>query len=414
MQIPTLILAVAVEVYVVLLLATGVLLWHSRKQKKLIVRQQGKMLELINTLKKGAVPPPMVAISYQQYLTEALDITHAHFNKIAPGQDIAGIVLTDLPIEQRIVGLRHAFLCAEEAGTTEAVGSDRYWALFQQSLEPLLTQTAPAPDNLQEELETYKKRVENLEKFKKLFFDLEDQWKNAQNTAQDYYAQLSLMAGELNEQEHFTSLLNNYHNTYQGVDKHFIHTSHSLDEPRTIKIIRQDPRAAEEIIKLRNVAADQYRVINNLQRKLEDAKSDQEKAIVVHELEQQLQRQIRFVHESDTCIQLLEEELAHANEKIAQQEHLLETDQIITEENQRIKETLQSFTLESKDLLSDLDSLEQENENLRSNLEQLGKHATGDETDDTKSRLQKIQADFSSLQKQYAELEEKYLTLKLK
>jgi hypothetical protein len=414
MQIPTLILAVAVEVYVALLVATGVLLWHSRKQKKLIARQQGKMLELISTLKKGVVPPPVVALSYQQYLNEALDITQTHFNKIAPGQDIAGIALTDIPIEQRITALRHAFLRAEESGTTEVVGSDHYWALFQQALEPLLTQTAPPPDNLQEELETYKKRVENLEKFKKLFFDLEEQWKNAQHTAQDYYAQLSLMAEELEEREHFTSLLDNYHNTYKGVDNHFLHTSHSLDEPRTINIIRKDPRAAEEIIKLRNVAADQYRVINNLQRKLEDAKSDQEKAIVVHELEQQLQRQIRFVHESDTCIQLLEEELAHANEKIAQQEHLLETDQVITEENQRIKETLQSFTLESKGLLSNLDTLEQENENLRSNLEQLGKQTAGDETDDTKTKLRQIQADFSSLQKQYAELEEKYLSLKLK
>lgn len=413
MQIPTLILAVAVEVYAALLLATLVLLWHSRKQKKLILRQQGKILELINAVKKNVSAPPSAPTkSYKQLLNEALDVTQSHFQQIASGQDITAIEITDLPLEQRITALRYAFLRAEELGTTETTGSDRYWELFQQTLAPLL---APAADTeLQEQLETYKKRVENLEKFKKLFFDLEEQWKNAQDTAQDYYAQLALLAGEVNDKEHFTSLLDNYHHTYQGFDHHFVHTSSSLGEPRTIKIVRQDPRAAEEIIKLRNVAADQYRVINNLQRKLEEAKSDQEKALVVHELEQQLQRQMRFVQESDTCIQLLEEELASAKETIAQQEQQLENDQVITEENQRIKETLESFTLESKELVSNLSTLEQENEHLRSNLDQLGKQTTSDDIDDTQLRLQQIQTDFSSLQKQYADLEEKYLALKLK
>lgn len=416
MQIPTLILAVAVEVYVALLLATVVMLWHSRKQKTLVVRQQQKILELITALRKKT-PPPVTPKSYKQFLNDALDITQSHFDTIAPGQDITSSELTQLPLEQQVAALRYAFLRAEELGTTEPPGSDGYWELFRQTLEPLL---APASANsedsssLQEELDTYKKRVENLEKFKKLFFDLEAQWQNAQTSAQDYYKQLSLMADDVADKDHYITVLDNYHNAYQGFDSHFIHTSQSLEEPRTINIIRQDPRAAEEIIKLRNVAADQYRVINNLQRKLEEAKSDQEKALVVQELEQQLQRQMRFVQESDTCIQLLEEELANANEKIAKQEQQIESDHTITEENQRIKETLQSFTLESKDLLKDLDTLEVENENLRSNLEQLGKQAATDETGDTKAMLKQIQTDFASLQKQYADLEERYLALKLK
>lgn len=415
MQIPPLILAVAVEVYAAILLATLVLLWHSRKQKNLIRRQQEKMLTLIGEIKKNtptrAVPPGK---SYKQLLNDALEITQTHFGQLAPERDINQIQLSDLPTEQAIVAMRYAFLRAEELGTTETPDKARYWEIFQQALAPLLASADSATSDNNEELETYKKRVENLEKFKKLFFELEEQWKNAQDTAQDYYAQLSVLAGELDDQEHFTSLLDNYHNTYQGFGHHLAHTSNQLDIPKTINIIRHDPRAAEEIIKLRNVAADQYRVINNLQRKLEEAKSDQEKSLVVHELEQQLQRQIRFVQESDTCIQLLEEELASANEKIAQQEQKLENDQVLTEENQRIKETLQSFTLESKDLLSNLDALEHENENLKNNLESLGKNPLSDDTGDNKAKLQKVQADFISLQKQYADLEEKYLSLKLK
>ena len=75
---------------------------------------------------------------------------------------------------------------------------------------------------------------------------------------------------------------------------------------------------------------------------------------------------------------------------------------------------MQTFTLESKDLLSDLDALEHENENLKNNLESLSKNTPIDDTGDSRAKLQKVQADFISLQKQYADLEEKYLSLKLK
>ena len=416
MQIPFLVIAVAVEVYLVLLLATAALIWHSRRQKNLLQRQQQKLLETLQELQQispSPAPAPAPSKTYKHFINDALTVTESQFNHLCPGTDISSTTIIDGPPEQQILSLRYAFLRAEELSTTETPGSPAYWQLIQQSLTPLLpTHTQGANTD---ELETYKKRVENLEKFKKLFFDLEAQWKNAQSTAQDYYAQLSQLGMEFSDsdKERFSSLLNDYHNTFLGLDHHFIHTSQSLGEPKTIKVIRQDPRAAEEIIKLRNVAADQYRIINNLQRKLEEAQSDHEKAMIVQELEQQLQRQIRFVQESDTCIQLLEEELATANEKIAKQEHQLELDQQITEENERIKQTLEHFTLESKDLLSNLGELEEENRALKTNLEQIGNHPAPSNTAGTPN-LEQLQADFINLQKQYADLEEKYLELKFK
>ncbi len=135
----------------------------------------------------------------------------------------------------------------------------------------------------------------------------------------------------------------------------------------------------------------------------------EEKDLVIKELEQQLQRQIRFVQESDTCVQLLEEELTKANEKIAEQEQQLDSDHYLEEENQRIKQTLHDFTKESKDLLINIEELEKENDELKHNLDE-----TPPSTETSGGNSVQLQAEFAELRKQYAELEEKYLELKFK
>lgn len=415
MQVPTLVLVVAIEIYLALLIATFALLYFSFKQKKLIKRQQSKLKELIDTVKNTLSPELPPAKTYKQFIYEQLDITRDRFGFLAPRSDIAGIQPLDVPINQRIVALRYAFLRAEELGTTTVQGSEGYWDTFKQTLEPLLQSPPEAlpGDSDNGELETYKKRVENLEKFKKLFFDLEKRWNEAQANAQGYYNELYALADGVEDRERYEMLLGRYNDSYNDINQYIYATSGAINgvpqENKTINIIRQDPRAAEEIMKLRNVAADQYRVISNLQRKLEEAATAEEKDLVIKELEQQLQRQIRFVQESDTCVQLLEEELTKANEKIAEQEQQLDSDHHLEEENQRIKQTLHDFTKESKDLLINIEELEKENDELKYNLDEAIPGAVPQNGNATQ-----IQAEFAELRKQYAELEEKYLELKFK
>lgn len=415
MQVPTLVLVVAIEIYLALLIATFALLYFSFKQKKLIKRQQSKLKELIDTVKNTQSPELPPAKTYKQFIYEQLDITQDRFSFLAPRSDIAGIQPADVPINQRIVALRYAFLRAEELGTTTVQGSEGYWDTFKQTLEPLLHSPLDieSNDTNSDELETYKKRVENLEKFKKLFFDLEKRWNEAQANAQSYYNELYAMADGVEDRERYELLLGRYNDSYNDINQYMYATSGAINgvpqENKTINIIRQDPRAAEEIMKLRNVAADQYRVISNLQRKLEEAATTEEKDLVIKELEQQLQRQIRFVQESDTCVQLLEEELTKANEKIAEQEQQLDSDHHLEEENQRIKQTLHDFTKESKDLLINIEELEKENDELKHNLDE-----TPPSTETSGGNSVQLQAEFAELRKQYAELEEKYLELKFK
>jgi len=417
MQVSTTLLIVAAELYVLLLAGMLVLFLYSRKQKKLVDRQQKKLLDLIKEVRTASSVPsvpvqPAIEKGYKFYLNQQLEETQKRFDHVIPNGDIAAAQTTEGSIEQRILALRYAFLRAEELATTENSTSDKYWNIFQQTLAPLLQSSPNA--NLIEEIQTYKKRVDNLEKFKKLFFDLEAQWNAAQNTSENYHTQLVALSNQMVDPKAYQLLLQNYRGTLSEFSQSVTNTASVATDAnaKTINIIRQDPRAAEEIIKLRNVAADQYRVINNLQQKLEEATSDEQKVVIIHELEQQLQRQIRFVHESDTCVQLLEEELIKANEKIAAQKQLLDDDQQIVEENANIKDTLHNFTLEGRDLLMNLEALEQENLELKEQLTALSTMASSGDTPTVSGTDQA--AALALLQKQYTELEERYLTLKMK
>lgn len=405
MQEITLIITI-VTPFVLLLIATAILLMNFIKQKKIMLKQQQKLLELIDIIKTDS--GPNAGKTYKEYIYEQLKLTQDRFSLLAPRGDIVDTPSTESPVNQRIVALRHAFLRAEELGSTAIQGSEGYWGIFRQTLEPLLQPPQESSDH--DELDAYKKRVANLEKFKTLFFALEERWKEAQTKAQQHYDELHTMADEMADRDRYNYLLNQYHDNYNDLNQHIYTTRTTIsDQPteKNINIIRQDPRAAEEILKLRNVAADQYRVINSLQRKLEEAVTAEEKDLLVKELEQQLQRQIRFVQESDTCIQLLEEELTKANEKIAHQEALIDNDRNMEVENQQLKETLHSFTRESKDLLENVEELEQENDQLKNALHL---HCS----ENTQDNNEQHQREIAQLRKQYTELEEKYLELKLK
>jgi len=421
MQVPNAIVVVAAEINIVLLVSAVFFFFHSRKLKSLVRRQQEKLLELLQAKKPAASPtPPSVVTEYKTYLNRELDATSAQFSVESPGADIALELPDDSPAFQRILALRYAFLRAEELGTTEEVGAPEYWSIFQQTLTPLLNsqQTQSIGDNsqLEEELNTAKKRIENLEKFKRLFFDMEKQWKEAQANAQEYYGQLLKLSEGVHDRAAFNDVLKNYHGVYDAIKQNItqvIQNPDAFGNNKTINITRQDPRAAEEIVKLRNVAADQHRIINNLQRQLVEATTAEEKEIVIVELQQQLQRQVRFVQESETCIQLLEDELAKAHEEISVKDRTLDETSLLSEENKQIKSTLHNFTLESKDLLNSINELEEENDSLKQNINQTVPITTQTATKETVADTNKIHSELTDLKKQYAELEERYLDLKL-
>lgn len=428
MQLSAFVVIAIAELYVVLLLAGIFLVFYIKKLKTLIRRQQDKLVDLKGAanplIAPGSSPEFIATQNYKAYLNKEIAATSSKFEEVSPEADIALEQAKTSPEFQRILALRYAFLRAEELGTTEERGTLPYWHIFQEALIPLLSEdAAPAAEGendaaLAEELATAKKRIENLEKFKKLFFELEKQFASAQENAQDYYAQLMALAEGIEDRETFNSILDSYHSVYDGVHSNISYMMQNPDtvtEHKTINITRQDPRAAEEIIKLRNVAADQHRIINQLQRRLIEARTSEEKELVIQELQQQLQRQTRFVQESETCVQLLEDELNKVHLELNEKEKVVYKAVALEEENEQMKSTLHSFTLESKDMMSSINELEKENESLKKTLTvpTPTPPTTPEKSPSSGDDLKKIQTEFHDLKRQYAELEEKYLDLKL-
>ena len=183
MQVPIIAIAVIIEVYVVLLIATLALFLHSRKQKSLLRRQQEKLIALIEEVSSSPSLSASAEKNYRHHINEQIDSTEQYFSELAPNEDITECLTSTNPAEQRTIALRYAFLRAEELSTIEQENTPAYWALFLQSLEPLLPSNNE--DN-NEDTGAYKKRIANLEKFKKMFFDLEKKWNEAQSNSQNY------------------------------------------------------------------------------------------------------------------------------------------------------------------------------------------------------------------------------------
>ena len=225
MQVPNAIIAVAAEVCLALAVGATLLFVHPRKLKSLVRRQQEKLLELLNAPKPPVAAAPQPAPqaptqSYKSYLNTELDATSQQFSSLSDDGDITQEQSPDSPQLLQVLALRYAFLRAEELGTTEETGSPEYWSIFEQTLSPLLKQaqgTEEQNPELSAELETARKHIENLEKFKRLFFDMEKQWNEAKIKANDYYMQLMALSDSvsLNDRESFTSVLESYNN---GVD----------------------------------------------------------------------------------------------------------------------------------------------------------------------------------------------------
>lgn len=411
MQLSQSLVIFAIEIYVLLILISGLLLFYARKQHLLVRRQQEKLHRVIDQLRNNQTAPASTQpdASYKKHLHAQLLATRSRFEGLLPDADITAIRPEDSSHSQYGLALRYQYLKAEEEAIIKGDGPLQIdWQIFAKLVAPLPAPTDPLASD--DELASYKKRVENLEKFRQLFFDMEQQWQDAQQQAANYLQQLMSMAEGVENKEGFTEILMQYHGVHSAINQSLAYgKSLNSDPPATPRVItRVDLRSNEEIIKLRNVAADQHRIITQLQRKLEGATSAEAKEAIIGELKQQLQRQIRFVQEAETCIRVLEDELATANERLGKQHQELQEATHIHLENQRVKETLETFTFESKDLMKNILALEKENELLKANTDRPEIIPSED-----LEKLRKIQMEFSELQNQYVALETKYLNLKL-
>jgi len=432
MQVSSTILLVAAELYAALLVGAVILFFYAQKLKVLIKKQQTKMLELINE-KKNAPPVPRHAPvepapvqaprplvkptqDYKDYRRQMQTATDTKYALIAPGCDIESEQTGEISLLQNILVLRHAFLRAETLSDGEIVGTEKYWTIFEQTLSPLLAK--PANSNEQHEEFAPSEPQVDIEQ-------LENQLEDYRNQLEDYRSQV----------EDYKNQANDYKNQAESLEK-LIQTLNSPNhETNTFDDSPLDPDTADEVANLRNVAASQYRIINQLQAKLMAASTASEKELVIQELQQQLQRQTRFVQESEASVELLEDELAKTQEALllkekTLKEKILEEEALLARENDRKQEeALHNVSFDDDEMLNGLGALDMENIELEEVQEVAAEKPTIKKSAtlvpeklaekpaaplpelDVKA-LEKIQTEYIDLQKQYAELQKKYLGLK--
>lgn len=447
------------ELAILLLAVCVFLLFHVGKLRRLVATLEEKINSLRKSMGKSrnetkkalhklAEKEGMTSNSFLDYLDEEIEGTRAHHQSLNPDRDIVLDIAPDAPMERQASALRHAFLIAEKEARYAGGEDDSSWDILQAKLQQIIQfyQSAqPVEDEIEVELdteddsgsdsaseiETYKKRIENLERFKTLFFDMEGQWETAKKQADDYYQQLIALSSDLGVGEDFDTLLENISAAYDQVGNLIVEAgdgTQPVAQKGGVTIVDRRSGSGpgktiianqEEIQRLKNMAVDQHKVITRLKKKLYASDSPEERIQVVEAMSEQLEQQQRFLREAETCTQLIEDELTRAvdeNEVLRAQLKESGSGQggASDEEVEQIESVVRDLTNESKDMLGTIAALEEQNNALTVQLKQGGGVESEEQVELLKTKLEGMQQELLNMQTQHIELEERYLELKMK
>jgi hypothetical protein len=489
---------VIAEIAVVLLLLCLFLLLHVRGLRQLVAALEQKVISVRDTLKNTrqdfkAVRQQLIerdqapVLSYSEHIDAQIDATRNHHLSLDPDRDIVLDIEPDTTMERQAVALRHAFLTAEKEASLASDSEEIDWEVlhgklgqiiqfYQQAyadseksaadaidLDSLLEAVPPADSEalttLQETVTNQARHIENLEKFKKLFFATEEKWRSASAQAEQYHQQLLARTREIGD-DSIENLLTQYSGAYGSFGAELADDrGQARGASHVIEVDAAQPSVGravianqEEVLRLRNMAIDQHRMIVSLRQQLDSAESIEEKDAAIAELHKQLERHERFLKESDICAKQVEAELEHTlarNHELEQklrtvredvdsgarqiQEELARTlvenqaleQQLIElkqgagagtseEELEQLKKIIEDFTRQSCEMLGAIEQLELEARGLREQLESGGAtDATAEETSALQQQLAEAERELLSLQTQHVELEERYLELKV-
>lgn len=407
-----LILILSAEALIVCLFITGLLLLKNRRLRKLVAQLQARLIKLSERCKNlvtPTAPPPAPApeVPYQERLDQQLEATKEYHFSLGSRQDIALDLDPDAPLARRTAAIRHAFLIAEkEATATDELNWNLLGSRYQQllsfhedySAEPSAVLEQRVEQAL-DDLQLAKKRVANLERFKAMYFELEERWEKCRGKADERYTELQAMAAETAQPKDFHDLLEAYHSSYSDIDAII---EAGKNEPQEVSLGIPADSQLHELRRLRSVTAEQHRIISELQNRLSSGSSLEEQTTVMESLQGELSKQARFLQESETCIRLMEDELANANREL---------EQIRNRASQAANLRVQVQELEETVATNDqiIGSLQQENRRLTKKLK-VAQEAPPADSAETRA----LRKEVSSLQSRYNDLEEKFLNLKLK
>ena len=411
------------------------LVLRNRILKRLIDRLKKRLKELMDSLKKTpekniAEPEPLApepleledtaTISddkktYLEWVEDQINNTITFHKQLESTQDITQDITPSNALPNRTAALRNAILFAEKETLTQNTDEKPDWTILQRHYQHIFdSQKDPQDedddnkainkaknDAIKDELANARKRIDNLEKFKQLYFELEDKWQDCKSEAQKHFTELSQMADCADDTLAFEESLKRYHDAYNTISP-LIESGldDALASPLQEDMSTKFDRSAE-IRRLKQVAVEQHQLIHELQQKLYENNAHENSDSIVSDLEEQLTKQERFLSEAETCVQLMEDELGVANTelnslrpKIAGLLH--------------IKAELLQTRKERDEFEFKLSALDTENRKLRKKVQE----SSGSSKDDAIESI-KLRKTLTMMESKYNDLEEKFLDLKL-
>lgn len=475
---------VAVEIAVVLLFLVGCLLFFIRGQRRTLGALEEKIIALRESLKnsraevkaaraQGAANTSAGTGDFGEMIEEQISITRNHHLAMNPDRDIVLDIGPDTPLERRAVSLRHAFLIAEKEAWLAADGKEVDWTVLGNKLTQIIEfyeqppqQQAEVPDvesdmfdalgsepepvedfdalimppdseellMLRETVANQKRHIENLERFKALYFAADEKWHAANDQAEQYHQLLLQKSREIGADADYHNLLQKYGSVYNELGASLTaERDGDIPKPAAAPVIEIDANEPsvgrlvianqEEIQRLRNMAVDQHKMILRLREELTAAQSEEEKERVIVELHKQLERHERFLKESDLCTKQLENELDRVLDenhqlKIKLQEAKKHAAAIIPPVDANVEQMvkiIEDFTEQSSEMLGAIEVLENECRELQAKIA-----ASAEQVSDS-GELEVMRKEFANLQQQllalqadHVDLEERYLELKVK
>lgn len=419
MQVSNWIVFGTIEVIAALLLLCGFLLFYTRSLKGLIGKLQAGIKSVVSDLRdsKAQVSQLQALVdsgtqSYNDHVQQQLNATRDYHATLNAGRDITLDLEEGTPPLRQAASFRHAYLLTEKEASSQLEDSQvPNWDILQSKLTTLLSffRAYDASKNdsasLQKELDQAKQQIANLERFRDLFFELEDKWLEAQQTAE----QLEDNYQHSGEDSDFNEFLKRYKDIYNGFGSDLQQASHTL-AGGTTQIVTSAPTlsvsSGEDLEELKSLTANQHHLIQELQERLSRAYDHEERDQLIADLESQLDKQLRYMKESETCIKLMEGELDQAHALIDEQQQKIHALRHKVEQNVKLVKATKHLSQERESMLKNLRQLEQENDQLATQLQMLLDAPAAEEPDAG------LQDAYDALNQRYLDLENKYLELR--
>lgn len=282
--------------------------------------------------------------------------------------------------EKAIMIAGYKTLIAELNGLENSRDPAEVWQKIQKCLSILIVDTSgeAPPVDLSEQLKTARQRIENLEKFKQLYFDLQEKMAANITLGEAFNAEVIENLSQNENSEQLIKLLEK-HNTHYiemgkmaDMDKEKHHYSVQYLDAYTEHYLNE---RKSEIKRLKSQVAHQFEEIWHLQTALSSQTAPQSSTDDASSMSETIARQFK---DAELCIETMDLEIKSLTSELANAKNELDQQRLSKQE-----EAFARFAQESKEMMTCITGLEDSNFEKSNIIKELENKCARLETDYT-------------------------------